>query len=384
MALAATRIITAMATGLLATAATSFSGDGPSPEPAPQIRPYIQASSMVNLGAFATPNGLLAAAAKAPAAGSFARAGTFTPNNSVATDPTLAPPGTGGAMASERNLFGTMPIHSISAASGSHRSPKRTLATPALLTGGGGIGNSAALPTAAGVGSIGALVAIFISNGTPEHPDAGLLIGNGADGGPGQDGGNGGLLFGNGGRGGDGVATVNGGRAGNGGNAGLVGGDGGNGSNITSSDNIVAFGRDGGDGGNGGRLMGNGGNGGSGGNAQNLDRGGTVGGTGGNGGQAGLIGKGGNGGHGGVALAGSGTARGGQGGTGGSAVLAGNGGDGGGGGGTNSNTGNAVGGNGSNAGHGGIGGSEGTGGLGGTGTGSNPASHNGQSGSGAA
>src|SRR6185312_11334651 len=349
MALAATRIITAMATGLLATAATSFSGDGPSPEPAPQIRPYIQASSMVNLGAFATPNGLLAAAAKAPAAGSFARAGTFTPNNSVATDPTLAPPGTGGAMASERNLFGTMPIHSISAASGSHRSPKRTLATPALLTGGGGIGNSAALPTAAGVGSIGALVAIFISNGTPEHPDAGLLIGNGADGGPGQDGGNGGLLFGNGGRGG------------NGGNAGLIGngGDGGNGSNITSSDNIVAFGRDGGDGGNGGRFLGNGGNGG----------------TGGNGGQAGLIGKGGNGGHGGVALAGSGTARGGQGGTGGSAVLAGNGGDGGGGGGTKSNTGNAVGGNGGtagegglNVGHGGHGGDAGGARVGGTGT----------------
>ena len=190
MALAATRIMTAMATGLLATAATSFSGDGPSPEQAPQIRPYVQASSTVNVGVFATLNGLLAAAAEAPAADSFARSGTFTPNTSVATDPILTARGTGGAVVSGRNLFVAMPIHSAGAGIGSHRLPTPSLATPALLTSGGGIGNAAAMPSAAGVGSLGALIAVFISNGTPEHPDAGLLIGNGADGGPGQDGGN--------------------------------------------------------------------------------------------------------------------------------------------------------------------------------------------------
>ena len=117
MALAATRIITAMATGLLATAATSFSGDRPSPEPAPQIRPYIQASSMVNLGAFATPNGLLAAAAKAPAAGSFARSDTFTPNNSVATDREPSPPQARAApWRPSETRSAPCRIHSISAA----------------------------------------------------------------------------------------------------------------------------------------------------------------------------------------------------------------------------------------------------------------------------
>src|ERR1700755_2102129 len=97
MALAATRIITAMATGLLATAAASVSTDGPPPGPAPQIRPYIQASSTVSLGAFATANGLLAAAAAAPTTGSFPRSDTFKPNNNVAMDPILTS-GTGGAV----------------------------------------------------------------------------------------------------------------------------------------------------------------------------------------------------------------------------------------------------------------------------------------------
>jgi len=47
---------------------------------------------------------------------------------------------------------------------------------------------------------ISALVAVFISNGDEPGENGELLIGNGADGGPGQNGGRGGLLFGNGGQ----------------------------------------------------------------------------------------------------------------------------------------------------------------------------------------
>jgi hypothetical protein len=71
---------------------------------------------------------------------------------------------------------------------------------------------------------IAALIAVFISNGDEPGENGGLLIGNGADGGPGQDGGRGGLLFGNGGNGGAGLDPGQAG--GNGGN----GGDGGAGS----------------------------------------------------------------------------------------------------------------------------------------------------------
>src|SRR5690348_6787918 len=50
--------------------------------------------------------------------------------------------------------------------------------------------------------AVGTLLSTFVSNGTAEHPDAGLLIGNGYQGAPGQDGGRGGLLIGSGGDGG--------------------------------------------------------------------------------------------------------------------------------------------------------------------------------------
>jgi hypothetical protein len=92
-----------------------------------------------------------------------------------------------------------------------------------------------ALPTPAAVADqIRAAVAVYISNGTAAHPNAGLLIGNGFDGGPGQDGGSAGL-FGN-------------------------GGDGGRGGDFTGSMNVASIGRQGGRGGNGGKG-GNGGNG---------------------------------------------------------------------------------------------------------------------------
>ncbi|WP_142392527.1 hypothetical protein [Mycobacterium sp. 3519A] len=115
------------------------------------------------------------------------------------------------------------------------------------------------LTTAGDIGNfIGAVVGIFISNGDEPGENGGLLIGNGADGGPGQNGGHGGLLFGNGGRGGDGIAE--GGRAGNGGHAGLVG-NGGRGGDGDDVEQPIGgnLGGAGGNGGRGGALFGTGG-----------------------------------------------------------------------------------------------------------------------------
>jgi hypothetical protein len=81
--------------------------------------------------------------------------------------------------------------------------------------------NAVLQPNALQPGGIGdpltAFIRIFVSNGDEPGENGGLLIGNGADGGPGQNGGRGGLLFGNGGRGGDGLAGQ---RGGDGGDAG--------------------------------------------------------------------------------------------------------------------------------------------------------------------
>ena len=112
---------------------------------------------------------------------------------------------------------------------------------------------------------LGDFVAVFISNGTMTHPNAGLLIGNGfsydsttCPVGSMCDGGNGGILFGDGG---------NGWNGGNGGKAWLSG-DGGNGGDALGAfapPNTVAGNGyvDGGDGGDGGLLFGNGGSGGA-------------------------------------------------------------------------------------------------------------------------
>ena len=90
---------------------------------------------------------------------------------------------------------------------------------------------SAGLAPTIGDNPIGSLIGVFIGNGDEPGENGGLLIGNGADGAPGQDGGRGGLLFGNGGRGGDGLRGQ---AAGNGGNGGLFGngGRGGDGESV--------------------------------------------------------------------------------------------------------------------------------------------------------
>src|SRR2546426_12353783 len=63
---------------------------------------------------------------------------------------------------------------------GSEKStPTPTPLASALIGAGAGIG-AAAAPVAVD-NPLGALVAVFVSNGTAAHPDAGLLIGNGYD-----------------------------------------------------------------------------------------------------------------------------------------------------------------------------------------------------------
>lgn len=99
------------------------------------------------------------------------------------------------------------------------------------------------------------------------------LIGDGANGGPGQNGGDGGLLYGNGGNGGS--SSTPGQPGGRGGAAGLIGNGGAGGAG--------GPGANGGAGGNGGWLYGNGGLGGNGGAATQI------GGNGGNGGRGGLL-----------------------------------------------------------------------------------------------
>jgi hypothetical protein len=106
-------------------------------------------------------------------------------------------------------------------------------------------------------GLLTGVIGIFISNGTEEHPNAGLLIGNGWDARNGQNGGNGGLLLGSGGGasgptwrggpggdgGGDGTSKAGtglGGNGGDGGHGGLgapggTGGKGGTGTGTTKA-----------------------------------------------------------------------------------------------------------------------------------------------------
>lgn len=187
------------------------------------------------------------------------------------------------------------------------------------------------IASAVGVWSPGDLISLFISNGTADRPNAGLLAGNGYNFTSGSctdtagcNGGNGGLLIGNGGAG---FSGGNGGRAGWFGN----GGDGGAGLDavyIAGARTSAATA-----GGRGGNtwFLGNGGSGGSGGadNGNALVAGATAG-AGGTGGRGGIFwGDGGAAGNGGFAATNNGSALAGNGGNGGAVGLLGNGGRGG-------------------------------------------------------
>jgi hypothetical protein len=170
-------------------------------------------------------------------------------------------------------------------------------------------------------------ISFFVGNGTAEHPNGGLLAGNGYSYGTvagdcpsgGCNGGNAGFFFGKGGNGANGVDSyfdaedkfVAATPGGDGGHGGLFIGSGGAGG-AGGSDllDAVGFGSGayGGAGGNAGLLYGNGGAGGAGGDGFSAGRdaagnGGAVGGDGGSGGSSGIVGDGGPGGAGGNAEA---------------------------------------------------------------------------------
>ena len=182
--------------------------------------------------------------------------------------PSRAPAGPGAGQASTRRAGDRVPASAAVVGesvftAGAPRSAMSGpgVSGPALSTragAGGGVGPTVPGAAAGITGDpISALISVFIGNGGPGQ-NGGLLIGNGGDGGPGQNGGNGGLLFGNGGKGGDGSAGQAGG---NGGRGGLLAGNGGAGGS-------GGLGAHGGDGGDAGLLFGNGGTGGTGGTGQ--------------------------------------------------------------------------------------------------------------------
>lgn len=154
------------------------------------------------------------------------------------------------------------------------------------------------------------LMGVFFGNGTAEHPNAGLLIGNGynwtpqtCNQGKACDGGQAGLIYGNGGKGfaggaggsagllgdgGDGGAGIDGGAGGNGGRGGVFYGSGGAGG---AGGSATGWGQAGGRGGNGGATgtfswFGVAGPGGPGGSASGING---IGGAGGAGGSTGLF-----------------------------------------------------------------------------------------------
>ena len=165
---------------------------------------------------------------------------------------------------------------------------RRELAAAAATAPAAWVTTTADPADAVGTGPIADFFRKFFGNGTADHPDAGVLIGNGfsygaetcvgqtvcnggeagllGNGGSGYNGGNGGAAgwFGNGGAGGDGLAGQTGG---SGGAGGLITGNGGSGGNGGDATAAAVAGGDGGDGGSVGLLSvwGSGGSGGSGG-----------------------------------------------------------------------------------------------------------------------
>jgi hypothetical protein len=144
----------------------------------------------VTLAALVTPNALYAAKAPVAASGTSG----FSASSAAAV---FTRAGAAEGATEEREIK-TDQIRELFTAA--------TLATPTANASSGG--PSAAFASAAPAitaADINDFISFFISNGDEPGENGGWLIGNGAAGAAGQDGGRGGLLWGNGGRGGDGA-----------------------------------------------------------------------------------------------------------------------------------------------------------------------------------
>ncbi|CAN7590651.1 PGRS repeat-containing protein [Mycolicibacterium frederiksbergense] len=281
---------TALTAVVLGSAGVHSTGHPAPPAPTPQ--PALYRIAPVALAALVTPNALYAAAA--PVATAESPGSTAPARSAMAVFAAVRAP----ERRADDTEVKTEQIRELFTAA--------TLATPTVNASSGGSSPAfAGAAPAITAGDVNNFIALFISNGDEPGENGGWLIGNGAAGGAGQNGGRGGLLWGNGGRGGDGDALNPDG--GNGGASGIFGngGDGGAGVSAYTDDETPAIAGNGGRGGHAG-LFGYGGAGGNGGIAFAEDVGGVTGAvTGGHGGDGGaggfVLGDGGAGGLGGAA-----------------------------------------------------------------------------------
>ena len=181
----------AVATGVAATGVSYFSEAVPPAAQSTSMAPMVVSTPSPR--AFATPNRLLEAATGHPALSTGAAAQANSAAVARPAGPSAVP---------EAQSRPAVPQRVARVRVSGNDDPSRIFRHPTSAVVGD---RPATFVTAAGpavnpIGILGAAFAVFVSNGDEPGENGGLLIGNGADGGPGQDGGNGGLLFGNGGR----------------------------------------------------------------------------------------------------------------------------------------------------------------------------------------
>jgi hypothetical protein len=180
-----------LAGGVLAAAGVVAIGQD---EPTAVVNPRVQSTPAV--AALATPNSLYAATVSPPivafgANGTLGIGGGHTAAGPGATSSGVGTPVT----VSDRD--GTPMSTSLFFAPTTYARPASRPSDPRQAGSGTPIPGVFS-PTGAFLGLVGP-GGLLIGNGVLPGQNGGLLSGNGADGGPGQDGGRGGLLFGNGG-----------------------------------------------------------------------------------------------------------------------------------------------------------------------------------------